>query len=76
MVEKFISELNGYANDDPRTAMTEERFRALFDFLESKEHFKLFVYIDWSDGKDLIFDYDQPPRFDPGKRDLIFAALI
>ena len=58
MVEKFISELNGFSSDSPRTAMTEERFKALYDFLESKEHFKLFAFIDWSEEKELVFDYD------------------
>jgi hypothetical protein len=49
--------------------MTQARFKALFyDFIDSQDHFKLFVYIDRSEeGSDLVFDYDQPPRYDPGK---------
>jgi len=63
MSEKYISQLANYDAADPKTAMTPARFQLLYNFLTDPLYTKLFVYVDFKEPKELVFNYDQPPSY-------------
>lgn len=67
MSEKYISQLANYDAADPKTAMTPARFQLLYNFLTDPLYTKLFVYVDFKEPKELVFNYDQPPSYADGK---------
>jgi hypothetical protein len=68
MIEKYVKELDGFSAEEARTAMNYDRFKILYDFLENKEQIRLYVWIQFEAPFEMQFDFNLPPKFDPGKR--------
>lgn len=47
---KFLDELENFDPAEEKTALTNDRLRIFYDFLEDIGYTKLFVYMDFIDG--------------------------
>lgn len=65
MVEQQINDLPNFDPTEPRTMMTPVRYELLYKFLENPEYSKLFVWVDTEAPYELVFSYDQPPKYEP-----------